>query len=164
VNKLGGRIHQRRMKNVSPDKELTFAQEKFLQYLVIEGMPKVEAYKKAYPTSFNSNNSTVAKRLWATLQMPNVVRRRRELMATIEEKTGITVEYVANQFLKLQEMCMQPIEIQDRFGKPTGISKPVDAQGANAALTSLGKYLKMFVDKHEITANVNITKLEDILE
>lgn len=81
-----------------------------------------------------------------------------------EKRTLITADYVINSLKEVAERCMQKEPILDHDGNETGEWR-FDSSGANKSLELLGKHLKLFTDKTELTGkdgetleiNVNIT-------
>ncbi len=69
-------------------------------------------------------------------------------------KVDISAERVLNNIKELAEKCLQ-IKTVKRLNKDTGeyeeVYAPLDASGANTALANLGKYHKLFTEKHELT-------------
>ncbi|UYZ85589.1 terminase small subunit [Entomomonas sp. E2T0] len=87
------------------------------------------------------------------------------------ERTEITADYVLNAIKETVERCMQAKPIIDATGKPVmvelsnGEFAPAYKFDANSALKGyelLGKHLKLFTDKHEVTgANGGAIKVDN---
>lgn len=59
-------------------------------------------------------------------------------------------DFVLQSLMEIVERCMQKEPIRDRKGRPTGQWKFAD-RGANKALELLGKHLKLWTERMEIT-------------
>ena len=68
-------------------------------------------------------------------------------LTKVEEKCGITVEYVLEGLRDVAERCRRD-------------GKEFDSTGANRALELLGKYRQMFTDKVQHSGSINV---EDLL-
>lgn len=79
------------------------------------------------------------------------------------EKLSLSAEWVLERFKLISDRCIQGEPVLDREGNPTGEWR-FDSSGANKATEMIGKHLGMFVEKHEINANVNINKLEEFFD
>lgn len=66
------------------------------------------------------------------------------------KRSEITADYVLKNLQSIVERCMQAEEVYDRDGNPTGEYR-FDSSGANKALELLGKHLKLFTEKKELT-------------
>jgi phage terminase small subunit len=87
------------------------------------------------------------------------------LLKQREARTLVTADYVIESIKNVAERCMQAEPVLDREGNPTGEYK-FDSSGANRSLELLGKHLKLFTDKTELSGdkdkpveiNVNIVE------
>lgn len=73
-----------------------------------------------------------------------------EQLKNREARTLVTADYVINSLRNVAERCLQAEAILDREGNETGEYK-FDSSGANKALELLGKHLKLFTDKAEVS-------------
>jgi len=67
-----------------------------------------------------------------------------------EQRTLVTADYVITSLKNVAERCQQAEPVLDNHGQPTGEYR-FDSGGANRALELLGKNLKLFTDKTELT-------------
>lgn len=70
-----------------------------------------------------------------------------------EERTEITQDYVLGSIKKVADRCMQAVPVMEKIDGEwveTGEFK-FDSSGANKSLELLGKHLKLWTDKTEIT-------------
>ena len=70
------------------------------------------------------------------------------------KRTQITADYVLSKLQEVAERCMQGEAVCDKEGDPTGEWR-FDSSGANKSLELLGKHLKLFTDKTELTGANN---------
>lgn len=96
-----------------------------------------------------------ASRLLANVSVANFIQLNMNKRA---EKTGITAEYVLETIKSTIARCSQaePVLIN---GEPSGEYK-FDAANTLKGCELLGKHLKLFSDKIELSGNVQITKIE----
>lgn len=66
------------------------------------------------------------------------------------KRTQITADYVLTRLQEVAERCLQAEPVTDREGNETGEYR-FDSSGANKSLELLGKHLKLFTDKTELT-------------
>lgn len=148
------------MSNEARGKPLTPKQEKFVLG-VIEGKTQSDAYREAYKTD-KMTDKTIHQEASKLMSNPNVSERYNELMDKVrksaEDKAIVTVEDVLQSILKIREVCMQPIPVTDKVGNKVG-ETVLDTNGALKANEMLGKTLRMFTDKTEISGEL---KMPDI--
>ena len=101
------------------------------------------------------------KAAWTTahrlLKKPKIEARLKELREKQEKRTEITADYVLNNLVEVVERCMQRAPVMERVGREMVQATDdegrhiwrFDATGANQALNMLGKYKKLFTEKHE---------------
>ena len=85
---------------------------------------------------------------WKNLQNPKIQKRIAEVMARANRRSGLTVESVLASLQEVLDRCMQAVEVLDKTGAPTG-EWTFQAQAALKALEMQGKYLRMWVERHE---------------
>lgn len=137
---------------------LTAKQKMFVANYIVDLNATQAAVKSGY--SVKTANEQ-ASRLLANVNIQQAVQ---EQMKAREQRTLVTADYVINNLKTVAERCMQGEPVVDREGEPIGEWK-FDSSGANKSLELLGKHLKLFTDKTEIsgkdgeelTINVNIT-------
>lgn len=71
-------------------------------------------------------------------------------LAKRSERTEITQDWVLSRLQTVAERCLQAAAVIDKEGNPTGEYK-FDSSGANKSLELLGKHLKLFTEKVELT-------------
>lgn len=142
------------------DRQLTAKQEKFI-LAVVEGMTQADAYRHAYNAS-NMTDKTIIEKASKLMAQDNIRARYDEMMDKVrksaEDKAIVTVEDVLQSILKIREVCMQPIPVTDKVGNKVG-ETVLDTNGALKANEMLGKTLRMFTDKTEISGEL---KMPDI--
>lgn len=100
--------------------------------------------------------ATTASRL---LKKANIQARLNELRKKQEKRTEITTDYVLSNLKEVLERCMQRAPVMVREGREMVQLKDeegrdvwrFDSNGANQALNMLGKYKKLFTEKHEVS-------------
>ena len=144
---------------------LTAKQEQFVQN-IFAGMSQREAYRSAYNPK-TMKDKTMDEQACVTLKIPKVSTRLKELQAQVTERNLVTVEYVLQSLINVAERCQQaePVMVM-RGGVPVESGEyRFDSSGANKSLELLGKTLKMFTDKTELTGKdgaelqIKITKV-----
>lgn len=133
------------------EKKLTPKQDRFCREYVIDCNGTQAAIRAGYsPKTANEQ----ASRLLANV---SVSRRVHELQGKVAEKCEITAEYVLNGLREVAERCMEAKPVLDREGHETG-EFTFNPSGANKAFELLGKYLKLFTDKHETEGRVTLAQ------
>lgn len=87
----------------------------------------------------------------------DVLSRVRELQQELLDKLPISVYWVLEQYIEIYNRCMQKHPVlewsyDDKKYVETG-EWAFDAKGAQSALDSIGKYLGMQVNKHEVNGS-----------
>ena len=70
-------------------------------------------------------------------------------MSESAKRNDLTVDFVLKGLREVYDRSMQAVQVLDAKGVPTGEWRH-DGMNANRALENIGKYLGMFIDKHEI--------------
>ena len=88
-----------------------------------------------------------------------------ELKAKRSERVQVSADDVLRDLLELKDVCMgkKEITLTDSDGALT-TTKVFEHSGANKALESLGKHLKMFTDKQEITGKDGEALIPDTIK
>jgi phage terminase small subunit len=110
------------------------------------------AYKKIYPKSSDESARREASRLLTKVDIQKYIAN---LIKPKCDELNITVESVLRDIVEIKERCMQKIPVYEydkssREKVETG-EWEFDSTGALKATDQLGKYLKMFTDKVEMT-------------
>jgi len=130
----------------------------FADYLrVSEGWNVVESYMKAFPKcKAKTSASAGGYKLLARVEVQEYLDEKRSLM---EEKIDISHGEVLKDLMELRDMCMGKVDVPVAFavkgeGIVTGDEKQFHPSGAKGALELLGKSLKMFTDKVDVSGHV----------
>lgn len=133
---------------------LTPKQERFVQEYLIDLNATQAAIRAGY------SERTAGSIGDENLRKPEIAAAVQKAMDERAKKTGITAEYVLTTIVDTIERCKQASPVLDRQGKPvmvetdTGEIAPAYTFEANAVLKGaelLGKHLKMFTDKTEVS-------------
>lgn len=84
------------------------------------------------------------------LKKPQIAQIVQEAMNKRAERTQVTADYVLRTITETIERCRQAQPVLDREGQPTGEYK-FDSTAVLKGAELLGKHLKMFTDKTELT-------------
>jgi phage terminase small subunit len=71
------------------------------------------------------------------------------------QRTEIDADFVLRGLRTVAERCLQAEPVKDHSGNPTGEWR-FDSTGANRALELLGKHLRLFADKTEVTGAIQL--------
>jgi phage terminase small subunit len=119
-------------------------QERFGQEYLVDHNGKQAAIRVGY------SEKTAEVQASRMLTYAKVKDRVAELELAAQKRTDVTVDFVINGFVQNYNRAMQAEPVLDHEGNRTGEFK-YQGQVANKALEMLGRYLKMFVDRHELT-------------
>jgi phage terminase small subunit len=140
---------------VAKDK-LTPKQELFVKEYLID-MNATQAYLRA---GYQVNENTAAVNAKRLLSNAKIQAALQEEMDQRAERTKITADYVLNTIHETVERCRQAYPVLDRRGNqvyaetPDGEMLPAyafDSKGVLKGCELLGKHLKLFTEKHELT-------------
>lgn len=84
------------------------------------------------------------------LKKPEIAKAVQEAMQKRTERTQIDADYVLRTIVETIERCKQAEPVRDRDGEATGEYK-FEANAVLKGAELLGKHLKMFTDKTELT-------------
>jgi len=141
-------------------KKLTPKQEKFCQ-LYMELGNASEAYRGAYNAG-NMKAATVNRKATELMQNGTITARIAALQAGAAEKAELSKAWVLERLMRNVRICMGEETIKLKvYSKTAGKVIEVEASdrdstAANRALELLGKELKMFVDRQEVTGQLTI--------
>lgn len=90
------------------------------------------------------------------LSYPNVRDFIDSMTIQAADNALVTAEYIIKSIKSVADRCMQAEQVMVQ-GQPTGEYK-FDASGANKSLELLGRHLKMFTDKIDLTASLVIKR------
>ncbi len=140
--------------------KLTPKQEKFCREYIVHLNGTQAAIKAGY--SKKTANGMASE----NLAKPYIQARIAQLERKVVKKAELNAEYVLNGFMEIAERCMQRKPVMEKVdGKLVqaedaetgeGIWK-FDSSGANKALESLGRHLKLFTDKIEADVKGDMT-------
>lgn len=151
-----------KVKQVKPGK-LTPKQHKFCELYMQTGNA-TEAYKGAYSAG-KMKSSTVNKKASGLMQKGQIRARIEDIQAGAAERAELTKSWVLERLMRNVRICMgeEPIKLR-LYSKKAGeiIEEDVhirDATAANRALELLGKELKMFTDRQEVSGSLTLEQL-----
>jgi len=136
-------------------KKLTEKEELACRKFIIS-LDATEAFIEAgYSAKYANKNA------FTFFRKEHIKKRINELKAERNNRLEIKADDVLRDVDKIQQSCMQEVELNDRYGLPLGITKMVDYANALKACELKGKHLGMF-DKKEsgINLNINTTPFE----
>ncbi len=119
------------------EEELTDKQKRFADEYLLDLNAKQAAIRAGY------SEKTAKEQASRLLTNVNLKAYIAEKQKKLEEKTGLTVEWVIGELKNVYEKSMQAVPVIDHRGKPTGEYK-FEANAANRSLELLGKHLGMF--------------------
>ncbi len=142
---------------------------------------KRQLFVDAYLVSLNATQSAItagysAKTAYSIgqelLKFPEVANAIQKAMDKRSQRTEITADYVLNGIKEIAERCLQRVPVmtgkgEDRTQATDDEGRHVwtfDAAGANRAFENLGKHLKLFTDKVELTGNLQIDHRHGFLD
>lgn len=133
---------------------LTSKQELFVKEYLID----LNATQAAIRAGYSEKTATVIGA--ENLTKPNIAHAIQEHMDKRSKKTEITAEYVLTTIVNTIERCQQLEPVMERRDGelvPTGEYK-FDSNAVLKGAELLGKHLKLFTDKVEITGEVSLAE------
>lgn len=134
--------------------ELTPKQKRFVEEYLID----LNATQAAIRAGYSAKTAAVIAA--ENLIKPNIAKAIQEAMNKRSKNTEITSEYVLKTIQDTIERCAQNQPVLDGQGKPVFVTTPegdiapaykFDAQAVLKGAELLGKHLKLFTDKTEVT-------------
>jgi phage terminase small subunit len=141
--------------------------------------PKQEAFVREYLVDLNATQAAIragysAKTARQTaaeyLAKPDIAAAVQKAMDERAERTEITADYVLKTIHETIERCKQAVPVYDRKGAsvlvetPAGDLVPAYVFDSTAVLKGaelLGKHLKLFTDKVEVSGDMKINVLSE---
>jgi len=131
-------------------KKLTLKQLAFTREYLID----LNATQAAIRAGYSERS---AQQVGASNMLKHVIQEAiQEAMDKRAEKIGISADWVLNNLKEVAERCMQAVPVMefdhdDKCMKETGEYK-FEHTGANKSLELIGRHLKMFTDKVDLTS------------
>ena len=134
---------------------MTPKQEAFVREYLVD-LNATAAYKRAGYTAKGNAAEVNAARLLRSAQVAAAIQSEMNKRA---ERTKITADYVLQGIQEVAERCLQRAPVMEGRGEDRRQATDeegrnvwtFDAAGANKAFELLGKHLKLFTDKTEVT-------------
>ncbi len=130
------------------------------------------AFAMEYPIDLNGTKAAIragysekraAEQACRMLQDPAVKAHIDKAMADRASRLGLSADWVLARLKQISDRCVQAEPARDAEGEETGWFK-FDAAGANRATELIGKHLRMFTDKVEVTGGLRLTHEEALDE
>ncbi len=119
-------------------------QKQFVKEYLVDSNAHGAAIRAGYsPKTAYSIGYNLLKKVEIQTELQKAIDKR-------SKKTEITAEYVLASLKNVAERCQQIEPVLDKEGNPTGEYR-FEHAGANKALELLGKNLKLFTDKLDIS-------------
>jgi phage terminase small subunit len=147
----------------TPVKKLTPKQEKFCQFYMQTGNAS-EAYRGAYDAG-KMKAATVNRKATELMQNGTITARIAALQDGAAEKAQLSKAWVLERLMRNARICLGEETIKLKvYSKTAAEVIDVDAHdrdstAANRALELLGKELKMFVDRQELSGQLDLAEL-----
>lgn len=158
------RVKAAASKSAAEQRRALFVEE----YLANSGNATQAAIKAGYSKKTAKQQGS---RLLTNVDVAAEVAKRREtVVADIQQKTGITKEWVTERLRVVAERCLQTEPVLNRKGLPVMVETPdggmavafeFNSMGANRALELIGKELGMFVERKEVGEPGDFERLGD---
>lgn len=136
--------------------------------------PKQSAFVREYLVDLNATQAAIragyseatakqqGARLLTNVDVAAIVQSAMDARA---ERTDITADYVLTTIRETVERCKQAVPVIDRKGDPVLVELPdgsvapaytFDSTAVLKGAELLGKHLKLFTEKHEITGGMKV--------
>lgn len=136
---------------------LTGKQQRFVEEYLVDLNATQAAIRAGYSekTAYSIGDENLKK--------PEIAKSIQEAMNKRAKRTEVNADYVLRTITETIERCKQAEPVLDREGQPTGEYR-FDSTAVLKGAELLGKHLKMFTDKTELTgANggpINVSRIE----
>ena len=146
---------------------LTPKQQRFVEEYLID----LNATQAAIRAGYSKKTAAVIGA--ENLIKPNIQKAIEEAQNKRTERTEITQDYVLSNIQKVIERCMQQEAVQAKDGSPLLVQGPegdlaclfeFKENGALKGLELLGKHLGLFKEKVELTGQLEIQSLSDLMD
>lgn len=132
-------------------KPLIPKQQKFVDEYLID-LNATAAYKRAGYAAEGKSAENAASRLLGTVGVRKAIQQAMDARA---KRVEVSQDYVLRTITETIERCKQAEPVLDREGKETGEYR-FDANAVLKGAELLGKHLKMFTDKTELSGSVTV--------
>lgn len=124
--------------------ELTDKQKRFADEYLID----LNATQAAIRAGYSEKTArSIGQRLLTKVDIQTYVEEKQK---ALEEKTGVTIEWIIDELVSTYERCRQKVAILDDEGNETGEWRFESSTSARC-LELLGKHLGMFKERLELT-------------
>lgn len=121
--------------------------DRFIDEFLICGNGAEAARRAGYSEKYADRTA------WRLLHIPAIAEVIEEAQQARSRRTHITADYVLSSLKAVADRCMQAEMVLDHKGNPTGEFR-FDSGGANKSLELLGKHLKLWTDKMEVSGHL----------
>lgn len=142
---------------------LTPKQELFITEYCID-LNATRAYKEVYKVENDNVAAAAGNRMLRNVKVKAEIDKR---LIKRANDNGVTADMVLNDLMELKDKCLgrkpikQTIVLED--GKKIDIEKTIfDSNGAKGSLELLGKHLKLFTEKQEVSGSLGVQIVDDI--
>lgn len=147
---------------------LTPKQQRFVTEYLKCGIAKEAARQAGYKCKSDHAYEAIGSRLLRNVEVARAIERGQERR---NDRLELEEDFELKKAIELLQMCMEPHQIVDMFGKPvkdkeTGaFVMQFDSKGANMALQTIAKIRGKFVQKVQVGfADSLAEQLEDVKE
>lgn len=137
-------------------KGLTAKQERFCEEYLVD----LNLTQAALRAGFGNGEAAAGVMGHRLLKNPKIQERINSLREAQSKRTQITADYVLNTIHETVERCKQARPVLDRDGEPVMVETALgeiapayvfDSKGVLKGAELLGKHLKLFTEKHELS-------------
>jgi phage terminase small subunit len=135
--------------------KLTPKQQLFIEYYIVS----MNATESAIKAGYSEKTANVVG--YENLTKPYIKDAINKALENRVQEHKLTAEYVLTSLQNVADRCMQKEPILDKSGQPTGEYR-FDSSGANKALELLGKHMRLFIEKQEISTETTVNNKIDL--